>query len=98
MLERHGGYSSALVHSIAQSIGSSSQLEPLGVFGKPFDISSVCSKIAEAKGIGDEDYPRLVWCLQVRRVYVGVVSELNQLPVCRVRRTSPVDLPVMLLV
>ncbi|CAM9636570.1 unnamed protein product [Pylaiella littoralis] len=83
MLERHGGYSSALVHSIAQSIGSSSQLEPLGVFGKPFDISSVCSKIAEAKGIGDEDHPRLVWCLQVLNA-VNTVHEKTQ----RMRQTK----------
>lgn len=72
ILKRNGGYSSALVQSIAQSIARSSQLEPLGVFGKPFDVNSVCSKIASAKGISDKDEPRLVWCLQVRAVLMSM--------------------------
>lgn len=68
---RSDGHSSELVQAIAQSIArsSSSGMERVksAVFGKaPFDVTSTCDQLMEAKAIGDEHKSRLTWCLEVR--------------------------------
>lgn len=67
ILKRNGGYTSELVQDIARSIARSSEKEV--VFGKQlFDVRSVSARLSSSKEIDDEDKPRLVWCLEVRRV------------------------------